>query len=173
MAWNPTYKLNLLDILKRSIPDSKVQDALRGTVAEYDFRRLYSQRVVDEIVNRTREENIDKKGKPLGKYSKSYRDSLIFQIYHGGDKEVNLTLTGEMLESLRSSYSKYQVTVFLEGQNNRDKAQGHVSGKYGKNGRAPKRDFLGLPPKEEERIFQESIKDYRDLTKLTLTELSI
>jgi hypothetical protein len=173
MAWNPTYKLNLLDILRRSIPDPKVQDALRSTIKESPFKTLYGQRVVDEIVNRTREKNVDKNGKSLGTYSKTYKDSLIFEIYKGGDKKVNLTLTGEMLESLRNINSAYSIVINLDGENNRGKAQGHITGRLGKNGKAKPRDFLGLPKSEEERIFRESIKDYRDLSKLTLTELSI
>lgn len=173
MAWNPTYKINLLDVLKRAIPDSKVQDALRATLKESPFKTLFGQRVVDEIVNRTREKNIDKNGKSLGTYSKTYKDSLIFEIYKSGQQKVDLTLTGEMLESLRSNSSAYQIIVNLEGDNNRGKAQGHITGKLGKTGRAKPRDFLGLPNKEVDKIFIESVKDYRDLTKLTLTELSI
>ena len=171
MAWNPKYKLNLLDVLKRSISNVKVQDALRPTLAETGFKKLYANRVVDEIVKRTREEGIDKKGKSLGKYSTEYKKSLVFQIYKGEQKKVDLTLTGEMLDSLRADSSKYVVTVFLDGENNRGKAQGHITGRYGKYGRSEKRDFLGLPPQEEERIFKESIKDYRDLSNLTLAEI--
>jgi hypothetical protein len=68
--------------------------------------------------------------------------------------------------------SAYLIVINLE-ESQRGKAKGHITGKLGKYGRAEKRDFLGVPPKEEERIFRESIADYRDLTKLTLTELSI
>lgn len=173
MAWNPTYKINLLEVLKRAVPDSKVQDALRPTLRESPFKTLFGQRVVDEIVTRTREKNIDKNGKSLGSYSKTYKDSLVFEIYKGGQRKVDLTLTGEMLESLRSNNSAYQIIVNLEGENNRGKAQGHITGKLGKSGRAKPRDFLGLPQKEVDRIFTESIKDYRDLTRLTLEELSV
>jgi hypothetical protein len=149
----------------------KVQDALRPTLAETAFKKLYANRVVDEIVNRTRDKNIDKNGKSLGKYSTEYKKSLVFQIYKDAGQKVDLTLTGEMLESLKANHSKYVVTVFLEGDNNRGKAQGHITGRLGKKGRAEKRDFLGLPPKEEERIFKESMKDYRNMSDFTLAEI--
>jgi hypothetical protein len=173
MAWNPTYKINLLDVLKRSVPDVKIQDALRGTLRESPFKTLFGQRVVDEIVTRTREKNIDKNGRSMGTYSKAYKESLVFEIYKSPGQKVDLTLTGEMLESLNANNTAFTIVVNLEGDNNRGKAQGHITGKLGKTGKAKPRDFLGLPKKEEERIFLESIKDYRDLTKLTLTELSI
>lgn len=173
MAWNPTYKINLLNVLKRAIKDTQIQDALRPTIQESPFKTLFGQRVVDEIVRRTRELNIDKKGKSLGTYSKEYKKSLVFQIYKEGQRKVDLTLTGEMLESLRNNATAYTIVIDLEGENNRGKAQGHITGKYGKTGRANPRDFLGLPDKEVDKIFTESIKDYRDLNKLTLTELSL
>lgn len=173
MAWNPTYKINLLKVLERAIKDTDIQDALRPTIKESPFKTLFGQRIVDEIVRRTRELNVDKNGKSLGTYSKEYKKSMVFQIYKDGQKKVDLTLTGEMLESLRNNASAYTIVIDLEGDNNRGKAQGHITGKYGKFGKSKPRDFLGLPDKEVDKIFTESIKDYRDLNKLTLTELSI
>jgi hypothetical protein len=173
MAWNPTYKVNLLDVLDKAFTSDQLKDALRPTVAESGFKALYGQRVVDEIVVRTREENIDKKGRSLGTYSTTYKDSLVFQIYKGGQRRVDLTLTGEMLESLRAKSSRYDITVFLDGDENKAKAQGHISGIYGTKGRSKPRDFLGLPTKEEVRLFKEAMKDYRNMSALTLAELSL
>ena len=183
MAWNPTYKINLLSVLESSFSDSDLKEALRPSVADSAFKSLYGQRVVDEIVNRTREENIDKKGKSLGVYNDAkkkkdgslsipYKDSLIFKIYKSGQKKVDLTLTGEMLESLRSRGSKYEITIFLEGDNNRGKAQGHITGIYGDKGKSKPRDFLGLPKSEEIRIFQETMKDYASGNADVLSELA-
>ena len=169
---NPTYKINLLEVIKRAISDVKIQDAIRPTLAESPFKTLFGQRVVDEIVTRTREKNIDKNGETLGTYSKTYKDSLVFQIYKEGQQKVDLTLTGEMLESLRSNNTRFMVVIDLE-ESQRGKAKGHITGKLGKHGKAKPRDFLGLPDKEVDKIFLASIKDYRNLTKLTLAELSI
>lgn len=171
MAWNPTYKINLLDIIKRAYSDTKVQDKLRPRLSESAFKTLYAQRVIDFMVNRTKD-GLDKNMKKFKTYSTSYKKSLVFQIYKEGS-DVDLTLTGEMLESLRSSNSRFTVTVFLDGQNNKDKAQGHISGKYGKSKTNKKRDFLGLTASQEVEIFKGAVEDYADLNKLTLTELSI
>ena len=161
MAWNPTFKINLLDVLDSSYDSEALKDKLRDFVATTEFKQLYGQRVVDKIVDRTREQGIDKNGKSLGTYSKAYRDSLIFEIYHGSEKRVNLTATGDMLESLNPKIGKYVITIQLEGELNRGKAQGHISGIYGKFGRTAPRDFLGLPEKMLQSMFKESMRDYR------------
>jgi hypothetical protein len=78
-----------------------------------------------------------------------------------------------MLESLRAKSSRYDITVFLDGDDNRAKAQGHITGLYGSKGKSKPRDFLGLPTKEEVRLFKEAMKDYRNMSALTLAELSL
>lgn len=162
--WNPTFKIDLLKVLDDSYSSDELKDKLRAFIGTSEFKQLYGQRVVDRIVDRTRDENVDRFGRSLGSYSKTYKESLVFSIY-GKSDPVDLTLTGEMLESLRqisSGGGKYSITVQLEGDNNRGKAQGHISGILGKKGRAKPRDFLGLPKKELTSIFKESLQDYRD-----------
>lgn len=159
--WNPTFKINLLDVLDASYSSDALKDELRSFVGTTEFKQLYGQRVVDRIVDRTRDENIDRFGKSLGSYSKAYKESLVFSIYGKGNP-VDLTLTGEMLESLNAVSSRFNITIQLEGDNNKGKAQGHITGILGKNGRAKKRDFLGLPKQELTSIFKESLVDYRD-----------
>lgn len=162
MAWNPTFKINLLDVLEDSYDSTELKDRLRDFVSESDFKRLYGLRVVDRIVERTRNENIDRFGRSLGTYSKTYKESLIFQIYKDGQTQVDLTLTGEMLESLNTiSGARYNITIELVGENNRGKAQGHITGRLGKTGRAKPRDFLGLPKSELTDLFKASMRDYR------------
>lgn len=160
-TWNPTFKINLLDVLDSSYDSAEIKDKARSFIGTTEFKQLYGQRVVDRIVERTREENIDRFGKSLGTYSKSYKDSLIFSIY-GKSNPVDLTLTGEMLESLNAVSGRFNITIQLEGDNNKGKAQGHITGVLGKYGRSKKRDFLGLPQKELTSIFKDSLKDYRD-----------
>ena len=52
---------------------------------------------------------------------------------------------------------QFTVVFGLEEQDNRNKAQGHITGKYGKKGRTSKRDFLGVPKKKEEELLREAI----------------
>lgn len=171
IKWNPEKKIELLKLLERTIDDKRIRDALRPTMAESQFKKLFGQRVVDLLVERAK----DGKGKDgpfSGTYSKTYRESEEFQIYKAGQKKIDLTLTGEMLESLKFKQEKYSVVINLQGQENRNKAEGHISGLYGKAQVKP-RNFMELPDSVLNKVFLESIKDYRDLTKLTLTELSI
>src|SRR6478735_3162203 len=114
-AWNPTYKINLLEVLDEAYADAALKDKLRDFVAETEFKQIFGQRVVDKIVTRTSEDQVDKNGRSLGTYSKSYKDSLIFQIYKPGQNSVDLKLTGEMLSSLNYKQGKYQIIVELEG----------------------------------------------------------
>lgn len=160
-GWNPKFEVNLLDVLEQSYDSSKLKDRLREFVGDLDFKRVFGNRVVEEIIIRTREGGVDKNGRSMGSYSKAYKNSLVFDIYKAGQTAVDLTLTGEMLESLNAKLGKYTIAIQLEGEVNRGKAQGHITGKLGKHGRAKPRDFLGLPKGDLSRIFKESMKDYR------------
>jgi hypothetical protein len=166
--WNPTFKINLLDVLDSSYDSEGLKDKLREYVADTAFKQLYGQRVVDMIVERTHS-GIDRQGRSLGTYSKAYKDSLVFGIY-GKSNPVNLTLTGDMLESLNAKNGKYTITVQLEGDLNKGKAQGHITGILGKYGRAKPRDFLGLPEGLLKSMFKESMRDYR---ADALTEIAV
>lgn len=160
-GYNPTFKIRLLDVLEDAYPDEELRESLRPFISDVEFKQIYGQRVVDRIVERTRDENVDKNNRPLGSYSKTYKESLIFSIYKAGQTSVDLTLTGEMLESLTHKPSRYEITVFLDGQNNRDKAQGHITGRYGTKGRSKPRDFLGVPKDELRELFRDSMKEFR------------
>lgn len=170
--WNPKYELDLIEIFDRaySDEDQELQDKIKPLLRNSTIKTTYGQRVIDEIVDRTQKNHIDKNGKSLGVYSKTYKDSLIFEIYKGNEREVNLTLTGEMLSSLRNKPKGSMIIINLDGNNNRAKAQGHITGRYGKKGRSNPRDFLGLPEKLEAKLLKETIKDYIRENKLVETE---
>lgn len=159
MAWNPTYKINLLKTFDDAYSSSseELRSKLRPVLSQSDFKQVYGSKVVDRIVERTLD-NKDKNGKTLGVYSKSYKESLVFQIYNKSNP-VNLQLTGEMLSSLESVSSRYSITIQLADEENKAKAHGHINGLMGK---ARKRDFLGLPSGEEQAILKETIRQYRD-----------
>lgn len=170
--YNPKYVLDLRKILSNAYEDESLKNKLRRDIATPEFKRLYGQRVVDEIVTRTQNHK-DKDSDTLGTYSKAYRESQIFQIYKQGETKVNLTLRGDMLNSIvHDADSKYKIIVnLLEDQ--RDKARGHITGILGKNGRAKPRDFLGLPSNIEEKLFKDTMKDFRNSSISTQIEEDI
>ena len=158
--YNPKYEINLLDVLDRAYTSDKIKDGVRVTLRNSEFKKILGQRIVDTIVQRTQDEKINANSRSMGTYSKTYKESLIFQIYKAGESQVNLTLTGEMLESLVHEPSQFKIVVTME-ESQRGKAHGHITGKLGKHARAKPRQFLGLPKKEETRIFKETLEDFR------------
>jgi len=161
--WNPKYIIDVVKVYNRAYEseDSELVDKIRPIISSESFKLLYGQRVVDKIVERT-QKGVNKSNGSLGTYSESYKESLIFKVYKSGESRVNLTLTGDMLNSLRMADKKNQIIINLEGDENRGKAQGHISGKYGKKGKSKyDRDFLGLPEDLEDSILKKTIRDIR------------
>jgi len=160
--WNPTYKISLNDVFFRNYSSKpiEVQRQLRQLIKDQTFKDIYSQSVIEKIIQRT-QLGLDKNGKQFAFYSKTYSNSLEFKIYGKKRTEPNLTLTGEMLASLTQLKNMEANTIYigLIGDNNKGKAQGQISGKLGRNN-GPKRDFLGLPKKEEDAIFKSLLDDY-------------
>jgi len=140
------FKINLDDLFGERL------DVSRST------REAIGQAVIDRIVERT-QSGIDKFGRSMGAYSKSYRDSLAFKVTKGGQKEVNLTQTGDMLGSLTIvDQTARTLTIGYDDSEQNTKAYGHISGMQGHpvlDGKVKKRDFLGLPKSELEKIASE------------------
>lgn len=123
------------------------------------FRREFGRRVIEEIKNRTQRDNIDKDGRTFKKYSKSYKESLAFQVY-GKSSTVNLTLSGEMLANMDVVGTPARsVVIAFPSQEQNDKAHGHVFG-GGFRSALPVRDFFGLPEKDQCKILNKTIKDF-------------
>jgi hypothetical protein len=158
MSYKP-FKIDVRDALENSYESDDIKDRLREFIVDSEFKQVFGQRLVDRIIERTRDESIDKDGRSLGRYSNSYRESLVFQIY-GKSDPVNLTLTGEMLESLDYTDSKYIIVIDVS-DDQKGKAEGHITGRLGKYGKAKPRNFLGLPTGEQVEIFKQSMKQYR------------
>lgn len=127
---------------------------------QYDVNRAtreaIGQAIIDRIVERTQEQHIDKFGRSLGRYSKSYKESLGFQVTKKGETEVNLTQTGDMLASITIlDQSPRTITIGFDDSTQNVKAYGHISGMEGHpvlEGRVKKRDFFGLPKSELDAI---------------------
>lgn len=103
--------------------------------------------IIDYIIDRTKSGK-DKNNKPFPGYSKEYVKSLEFKIAGKSKGNVNLTLSGEMLESMKvlNHRSGEIIIGFDKDDENNGKAEGNIKGTYGSTTPKPgkKRDFLGI-----------------------------
>lgn len=167
------FTIDLRKVISETF-NSQTADKLRPLISRSDFKTLFGNRIADEVVRRTRDDLKNRFGTTLGKYSSSYKKSLVFQIYKEGNR-VNLTLTGDMLDTLNSKNSGPYNVVIQVTPENKGKTLGHVTGKYGKNGKAYSgdRDFLGMQDKDIKRIFKETVIDYQGNSLLVQAESAI
>lgn len=111
-------------------------------------RLAIAQEVIDFIVQRTRSgKAID--GSKFPGYSQSYSKSLNFKIAGKSKSNVDLTLSGDMLDSLRLiSQKSGQIIVGYDRADsvNNGKAEGNQLGTYGQKKANTKkaRPFLGI-----------------------------
>lgn len=161
MAEKVKLKINLMQVAKTQITNPKILKAISPILKRDGVQREFGNRVIDEIVKRTREQNIDKKGKTFAEYSTSYRESEIFKIYGKSAGDINLTLSGEMLANMAvvKTDSQGPLIEFLSNAQN-DKAHGHIHGIKRKKGGKVVRDFFGLPEKIQADILMKTLKDF-------------
>ncbi len=112
--------------------------------------------ILERIETRTVDDNQDVNGKSFDKYSTEYKESEEFSLFGKSASDINLQLTGRMMESVDSKNDGNSVTTFIE-EGQTGKAYGHISGFKGhptiKNG--PKRDFFGVTSKDIAEIKSE------------------
>lgn len=112
-----------------------------------------------EAVKQRSERGISKDGKKFPKYSKEYIKSLDFKNAHKSADEINLTLSGDMLASIKIlKKEKGKIVIgFEKGTEENAKADGNIRGTYGTGSENPKkaRDFLGLPDRELQKLLDE------------------
>jgi hypothetical protein len=120
-------------------------------------RRLIAREVIEHVINRT------KKGlnyrnrpwrKPGDKYSKEYINSVEFKAANKKKTPVNLSATGDMLTSMQVlKNTKQELKIgYAAGSEENSKAEGHMTGVYGKNVTNKKREFLGITKKDFQAI---------------------
>lgn len=119
-------------------------------------RRLIAQDIIDYIVNRT-QKGLDKNENPFPGYSKEYTKSLNFKIAGKSKGNVNLTLTEEMLNSIKLlSHKRGQLLIGFDKSDSdlNGKAEGNIRGTYGQKTPIPgkKRDFLGIKQDKKKSI---------------------
>jgi hypothetical protein len=103
--------------------------------------------IIDFIIDRSKKGK-DKLNKDFPSYSKDYKSSLDFKIAGKNPNKVDLTLTGEMLNSLEIlDTSEGEITIGINPKDklNTAKAEGNVTGSYGGKPKPRKaRDFMGI-----------------------------
>jgi hypothetical protein len=125
--------------------------------------------IIDRIVQRTTN-NLDSDGKRFKNYSEAYAESLEFKIAGKSKNDPNLTLSGDMLNSIQviESNPGYVTLGYNEGTPENDKA---TWAERSDNG--PARKFLGLTEKELDQIVSEIRTDRpRALDALSKDELA-
>jgi hypothetical protein len=134
-----------------------------------------AQDLVDFIVERTKDGK-GKDGKPFPRYSESYKKSLDFKIA-GKGTIVDLTLTGEMLDTLKVlEVKRGQIVIGFEPDDDiNGRAEGNILGSYGGEPDPKKaRNFLDVSDKEIANILREyPIDNARErLNNLSASELA-
>jgi len=151
----PKLRININEVIAQESDADKRRAFTRA--ARNDAVKLeFGARVVDEIIRRTQEDNVDKTGKSFRKYSKAYVNSTDFKIAGKDSGKVDLTLSGDMLGTMQVlETAGPSVTIGWNIDVEDEKAGFHVSG----TGKMPRRDFLGLPKGEQYTILKSVLRD--------------
>lgn len=125
-----------------------------GREASDSTTELIAEEIINFIVERTKKgKGMD--GSSFPSYSTSYKNSDAFKL-GGKTSKVNLTLSGEMLDSIEVIKAKNGKLSYGYSDKNdmSGRAEGNITGSYGKpqgdNSKA--RRFLDISPKEIAKI---------------------
>lgn len=104
--------------------------------------------IIDHIIDRSKAGK-DKKDNPFPKYSEGYTKSFDFKLAGKNKNKVDLTLSGEMLNSLEIlNHNSGEITIGIPrgDELNNAKAEGNIKGTYGSKKANPSkaRDFMGI-----------------------------
>jgi len=151
----PKLRININEVIAQE-SDADKRRAFTRAARDENVKLEFGSRVVDEIIRRTQEDNIDKNGRGFRKYSKAYVKSTDFKIAGKDAGKVDLTLSGDMLGTMQVlEVSGPSITIGWNVSVEDEKAGFHVSG----TGKMPKRDFLGLPKGEQYTILKSVLRD--------------
>lgn len=125
-----------------------------GKRASDDTTEVIAEEILNFIVERTKSgKGMD--GKAFPGYSKAYKDSFEFKVA-GKTSKVDLTLSGEMLDSIEIIQAKNGKIAYgySKGNEMSGRAEGNITGSYGKpqGNEAKARRFLDISPKELAKI---------------------
>lgn len=135
-----------------------LRDLLGGLASDQTVTESFKAALVDHIRERTRSgRDVDGKLFPKAKksdgYSKSYQNSLAFKVY-GKTNEIDMTLTGDMLDTMKVEEKGFDIKITFDGLLNNTKAFAHITGFEGHptiKDTKP-RKFFGITDKELEKI---------------------
>lgn len=142
--------------------DINLSEIFGTTVTDRALREAIAQTAIEKIIERTRS-GTSLRGTTFKGYSKSYMDSLTFKA-HGKSGDVDLTLTGDMLDQLTVTDSTdTKISLGWSDGTQNAKAYNHNTGDT-----LPKREFFGLQQKEISEIrdiYIDAVRDFAELDK--------
>lgn len=134
-----------------------LEKLLGGAAKNQAVQEVFFQAAFDRLIDRL-DKGLGVNGKSLGKYSKSYKDSLEFAAF-GKGSDVNMQLTSEMVNSLKiKSDDVNKFKIGFEGEFNNNKAFAHMTGYAGHptlDGKVSPRVFFGWTDSELKAIAKE------------------
>jgi hypothetical protein len=137
--WAVTQEIDLADYVDAVPSDS--------------YKQAFAQRAIETIVNRTRSGKAPN-GRSFEDYSTAYSLSNAYRAA-GKTSRVNLTLTGEMLDTITELQGEGSKVLLGWGDSlNNAKAHGHMTGKDG-SGDLPVREFFGVTENEIREIVRD------------------
>lgn len=108
--------------------------------------------VIDFIIERTKS-GVDINHEPFADYKQSYKNTFEYKIGHGGSSDVNLTLTGEMLETITLlSHGVGFIKLGFSDADAAKKAKWISSPTGQKAGKQKPRRFFGINDKDLNKI---------------------
>jgi hypothetical protein len=125
------------------------------------LKDMFARDVIKLIIERTKSGK-DSSGSSFRPYSDAYKSSEVFKDRGKDPNNVNLTLFGEMLESMSHKKTATGVVIFFREQEEALKAHGHNNGSM----TLPRRHFFDIDDKEYNRLFDE----YERITKRVSTD---
>jgi phage gpG-like protein len=130
-----------------------------------EIKEAIGQAIIEKIIKRTTE-NVGIDGNKFEKYDDKYAESLAFKAAGKRKGNVNLKLTGDMLDLMDIiDVSKNTITIGWDDELQNNKAHGHNTGA---KGRIPVRPFFGLNAKEQKeiaRMFKAEVKEAVEILK--------
>lgn len=138
------------------------------TGRDFSEDQMLVNRIGDAIVDYTVKRVNAKKGiggqNLRSPYSKEYQKSTEFELYGKTKDNVNMQLTGDMIDSIETLDVDDSILVVGIDNENAPKAHGHMTGKNGtvKN---MKRQFFGLTVDELKEVLKEFKSEIKDLPK--------